>query len=166
LTLFKAARSGIGFRVAGTPQQLSFIDVRDLVEAIVVMADDRRPGSYCYYASHPAKTNVRELWAELGRAVGRGVAVVPIPKFGLYLAMKVATLFAGLFGFKNQLDEKQYAQMIAPAFLCSSAALRTDLGWSPRHSLPDCLAHATVGYQELGVLRRTKSQPAVAAGPR
>ena len=53
LTLFRAARSGFGFRVAGAPQELSFIDVRDLVEAIVLMADDRRPGSYCYFASHP-----------------------------------------------------------------------------------------------------------------
>jgi nucleoside-diphosphate-sugar epimerase len=155
LTLFRAARNGVGFRVAGAPQELSFIDVRDLVEAIVVMADDRRDGSYCYYTSHPAKTNVRELWTELGRAVGRGVAVVPIPKFALYIAMKVATAFAALFRFKNQLDEKQYAQMIAPAFLCTSAALRQDLGWNPQHSLPDCLSHATDGYRAMGVLRGT-----------
>lgn len=153
LTLFRAARSGFGFRVAGTPQELSFIDVRDLVEAIVALADDRRPGSYCYFVSSPAKTNVRELWTELGRAVGRDVSVVPIPKGVLYAAMKVATATSALFCFKNQLDEKQYAQMIAPAFVCSSAALREDLGWSPRHSLADCLAHATLGYRAMGALR-------------
>ena len=153
LTLFRAARNGIGFRVAGTPQELSFIDVRDLVEAVVLMADDRRPGSHRYFASHPSKTNVRELWAELGRAVGRGVSVVPIPKIVLYAAMKIATAVSALFGFKNQLDEKQYAQMIAPAFVCTSAALREDLGWRPRHTLPDCLAHATEGYRATGALR-------------
>jgi nucleoside-diphosphate-sugar epimerase len=153
LTLFRAARNGVGFRVAGTPQELSFIDVRDLVEAIVVMADDRRPGSYCYFASHPVKTDVRELWTELGHAVGRGVLVVPIPKLVLYLAMKIATAFSAVFRFKNQLDEKQYAQMIAPAFLCTSAALREDLGWSPRHSFAECLVHATEGYRATGALR-------------
>jgi len=117
------------------------------------MADDRRPGSYYYFTSHPAKTDVRELWAELGRAVGRGVAVVPIPRWALYVAMKVATFGAALFRFKNQLDAKQYAQMIAPAFVCTSAALRSDLGWAPRYSLAECLVHATAGYRAMGVLR-------------
>jgi nucleoside-diphosphate-sugar epimerase len=153
LTLFRAARNGVGFRVAGAPQELSFIDVRDLVEAIVLMADDRRPGSYCYFASHPVKTDVRELWRELGRALGRGVAVVPIPKVALYLAMKIATAVAAVFRFKNQIDAKQYAQMVAPAFVCTSAALQRDLGWAPRHSLADCLTNATEGYRASGALR-------------
>jgi nucleoside-diphosphate-sugar epimerase len=153
LTLFRAARNGVGFRVAGAPQELSFIDVRDLVDAVVLMADDRRTGSYCYFASHPSKTDVRELWTELGHAVGRCVSVVPIPKGVLFAAMKVATAGSALFRFKNQLDEKQYAQMTAPAFVCTSAALREDLGWTPRYSLADCLAHATAGYRAMGALR-------------
>jgi nucleoside-diphosphate-sugar epimerase len=153
LTLYRSARNGVGFRVAGQPQELSFIDVRDLVEAIVLMADDRRAGSYTYFASHPSKIDVRILWTELGRAVGRSVAVVPIPKAFLFAAMKLATMFAALFRFKNQLDAKQYAQMIAPAFVCSSAALRKDLGWAPRHTLADCLSHATAGYRASGTLR-------------
>jgi nucleoside-diphosphate-sugar epimerase len=153
LTLFRSARSGFGFRVAGAPQELSFIDVRDLVEAILLMADDRRPGSYCYFASHPTKTDVHELWSELGRAVGRGVSVLPIPRSVLYAAMKVATFGSALFRFKNQLDAKQYAQMVAPAFVCTSAALRRDLGWIPSYSLAECLAFATAGYRRSGLLR-------------
>jgi nucleoside-diphosphate-sugar epimerase len=153
LTLFRAARAHVGFRVAGAPQELSFIDVRDLVEAIVVMADDRRPGSFCYYASHPSPTNTRELWRELSRAVGRAVLVVPIPRWLLYIAMRVATAAAAVLRFKNQLDVKQYAQMVAPAFLCSSASLRGELGWAPAHDLADCLAHAAEGYRAAGALR-------------
>src|SRR5215208_4987684 len=42
LTLFRTASMGFGFRVSGPSQQLSFVDVRDLVEAILLMADDRR----------------------------------------------------------------------------------------------------------------------------
>jgi nucleoside-diphosphate-sugar epimerase len=153
LTLFRAARSGLGFRVAGDPQRLSFVDVRDLVEAIVLMIDDRRPGAQCYYASHPDRTDVRELWRELARAVGRNVRVLPVPKAVLYVAMVASTLAAALFRFKNQLDAKQYAQMVAPAFVCSSARLRSDLGWSPRHGLADCLANAAEGYRAAGLLR-------------
>ncbi|HEV3191481.1 MAG TPA: NAD(P)-dependent oxidoreductase [Polyangiaceae bacterium] len=153
LTLFRAARTGIGFRVAGEPQALSFVDVRDLVDAIVCMATDRRPGSFCYYASHPARTNVRELWRELARSLGRRVLVVPVPAWLLYALMRVSTAAAAVFRFRNRLDAKQYAQMTAPAFLCSSARLRAELGWAPKHDLADCIANAAHGYRAAGALR-------------
>jgi nucleoside-diphosphate-sugar epimerase len=152
LTLFKAARRGVGVRVAGRPQRLSFVDVRDLADAIVLMADDRRAGSYCYYASHPQRTDIPELWRELGHAVGRRVHVLPVPRPLLYLAMLASTAGAAVFRFKNQLDAKQYAQMVAPAFVCSSALLRADLGWAPRFGLSACLAHAAEGYRAAGLL--------------
>jgi dihydroflavonol-4-reductase len=147
LTLFRAARSGVGFRVAGVPQRLSFVDVRDLVEAIVLMVDDRRPGSFLYFVSHPSAIDVRELWRGLARAVGSGVMVVPLPRWVLYVAMRVSTFVSRLLGHRNQLDEKQYKQMTAPAFVCSSEAIRRDLGWTPRHDLAECLAHAAEGYR-------------------
>ncbi len=153
LTLFRAARTGIGFRVAGEPQGLSFVDVRDLVDAIVLMASDRRPGSFCYYASHPSRTNVRELWRELARSVGRRVFVVPVPAWLLYALMRVSTAAAAVFRFKNRLDAKQYAQMTAPAFLCSSARLRAELGWAPKYDLAECIANAAQGYRAAGALR-------------
>src|SRR5207247_4931007 len=43
LTLYRSAKSGLGFRIAGKPQRLSFVDVRDLVSAILLMAGDARP---------------------------------------------------------------------------------------------------------------------------
>ena len=153
LTLFKAARSGLGFRVAGAPQRLSFVDVRDLVDAIALMVDDERPGARSYYASHPEATDVRALWTELARAVGHRVVVAPVPKSVLYLAMLASTAGAAVFRFKNQLDSKQYRQMVAPAWVCSSERLRAELGWQPRHDLADCLAHAAEGYRAAGVLR-------------
>lgn len=151
-TLFKSARSGIGMRIAGPVQELSFVDVRDLVNAIVVMADDRRPDSHTYYASHPDLMNMRVLWQELGTAVGKRVFVLPMPRQLLFVAMLAATFFAKLFSFKNQLDKKQYEQMVAPAFVCSGARLQADLGWKPAHVLADTLGHAAAGYRAAGRL--------------
>lgn len=146
LTLFKAARSGIGFCVAGAPQRLSFVDVRDLVDAILLMADDCRPGSFVYFVGHPRAMDVSELWRDLALAVRNRVFVVPIPRWVLYVAMRISTVAARLFGFRNQLDAKQFKQMTAPAFVCSSDAIQRDLGWAPRHDLAECLDHAADGY--------------------
>ncbi len=153
LTLFRSARSGVGMVVAGGPQELSFVDVRDLADAFVLAADDRRAGSFVYYASHPARIDVLELWRELEHAVGRPVRVFTVPRFGVYLAMLGSTLASKVFGFKNQLDDKQYRQMAAPAFACSSARLIDELGFAPAHDLRDCLAHAADGYRAAGVLK-------------
>jgi nucleoside-diphosphate-sugar epimerase len=162
LTLFRAARSGLGLRVAGAPQRLSYVDVRDLADAVLAMTDDTRSSSHVYYASHPSPMDVRELWVELGRAVGRDVTVVPVPRAILYLAMLAASAGAAVFRYKNQLDAKQYAQMAAPAFVCSSAKLRSELGWTPRYGLAECLAHAAEGYRAAGLLRGGRAGTATA----
>jgi len=152
LTFFKAARSGVGMRIAGPPQELSFVDVRDLADAIARMADDRRGESLVYFASHPEAMNVPTLWRELGRAFGKRVLVIPLPRTVLFLAMLVATFFAKIFRFKNQLDRKQYDQMIAPAFVCSSEKLCSELGWKPRYGFGETLANAAKWYREAGWL--------------
>jgi nucleoside-diphosphate-sugar epimerase len=166
LTIFRSASRGFGFRVAGRPQELSFVDVRDLVDAIVLMAGDRRPGSYRYFASHPDALNVLGLWSEVARAVERYVVVVPFPAWALYVAMRITTTLAALFGFRNQLDAKQYKQMVAPGFVCTSAALREELGWKPRYTLAECIAHAVDGYRAAGALGARRRSAARVGGER
>jgi nucleoside-diphosphate-sugar epimerase len=80
------------------------------------------------------------------------VLVLPVPRAVLFVAMLVSTLLSKIFRFKNQLDEKQYKQMAAPAFVCSSEKLRADLGFTARHDLADTLANAARGYREAGTL--------------
>jgi nucleoside-diphosphate-sugar epimerase len=152
LTFFKAARSGVGMRIAGIPQELSFVDVRDLVDAIVLMADDRRADSFVYFASHPEAMTVPEMWQKVGSALGKRVMVMPVPRFFVYVAMLVLTFLAKIFRFKNQVDEKMYDQMVAPAFVCSSERLRTELGWAPKYGLAEALSNAAKGYREAGWL--------------
>ncbi len=155
LTLFQAARCGLGMRVGGTPQQLSVVDVRDLVAAIVALCDDRRDGHQTYYVSHPEPTDVDALWAGLGGALDRRVRVVPVPAWALRLASPVAGLWARLSGTTHQLDLKAVQQMTPPAWVCSSDALSRDLGWRAQHDLRDSLSHAVAGYRELGWLPPT-----------
>lgn len=153
ITLYQAARNRVGTRVWGEDQRLSWVDVRDAVRGIARMADDTRPDHRTYYLSHPTPTRMSQLWPALGAAVGTSVLVVPLPKWVLWVAMKLGTLFAPMLGLLNQLDDKQFRQMVAPGFECDSTALRTDLGWRPRHDLASALTHAAEGYRSEGTLR-------------
>ncbi len=152
LTLFQAARAGVGMRAAGPPQRLSWVDVRDLVDALLRMADDTRPGSQTYFTSHPDDTDIHALWGAIGHAVGRRVWVVPVPKWVLRAASGVATAAASVVPFHNQLDDKQVRQITAPAFVCSSARLRAELGWAPQYAIDKAMVHAVQGYRAAGML--------------
>ena len=152
LTLFKSAARGVGMRVGPTPQRLSIVDVRDVVAAILAMSDDRRAGHFTYYVSHPDVTDLDRIWSALGLALGRRVRVLPVPTRLLRAVVPVATLAAKLFGVTNQMDMKQYRQVSAPAFVCSSAALSRDLGWRAQHALSDALENAVEGYRASGAL--------------
>ena len=66
--------------------------------------------------------------------------------------MVTMTALSKVFGFTNQLDEKQYQQITAPGFLCSSAALTKDFGWHARFDLGAALAKAAAGYRAAGWL--------------
>jgi nucleoside-diphosphate-sugar epimerase len=152
LTFFKAASAGVGLRVSGAPQQLSFVDVRDLVDAIVRMAEDRRAGSFVYYTSHAERMDLPELWRALGQVVGRRVRVLPIPRSVLYVAMLASTIFSKIFRNLNRLDSKQYRQMVAPAFVCSSDKLTSELGWTARYDLVHAVTNAAEEYRKAGLL--------------
>ena len=153
LTLYKAAEGGVGIRVGSRAQQLSFVDVRDVVSGILHMSDDVRDGHYTYYISHPQAIDTEVLWAGLGRALGRRVRVLPVPGLLLRALVPLATLGSKVLGKTNQLDIKQYRQMVAPAFVCSSASLSADLGWQAQYGLDATLVHATAGYRASGTLR-------------
>jgi nucleoside-diphosphate-sugar epimerase len=153
LSFFKMAAKGFGFRVAGEPQELSFIDVDDLVSAIVAMAGDGSSEHRTYFASAGEDTDSKQLWAALATAMDRRVRVIAVPKSALRSASVVSTGLSKLFGYLNQLDKKQYDQLTAPAFTCSSAALQRAHGWAPRTSLVEALQKAYAGYREDGWLR-------------
>ena len=152
LTFFKMARRGIGFRVAGQPQALSFIDVDDAVTGIVAMAQDTSDAHRTYFLSAREQMDTELLWKAMSEAIGRRVRVMRVPRPMLRSASVLSTAFSKVFGFTNQLDAKQYDQMVAPAFLCSSEALQKAHGWTPRVSLVGSLAKAWAGYKADGWL--------------
>ena len=64
----------------------------------------------------------------------------------------VASFVLPLVGRPNPLDAKMVAQMRAPAFVCTSAALTADLGWQAQVGLDETLERTLAGYRERGWL--------------
>ncbi len=151
LTLFKMARKRLGMSVDGKPQHMSFVDVDDLNDAIVVMVSDDSPEHKKYFVSHPDRISNILIFKTLEKVMDTNVFMIPLPKFVLYSAMKASTGVSTLLGIKNLLDLKQYKQLINN-FVCSGQALSDDLNWKPKHNLQATMKKAFEGYKQLGQL--------------
>ena len=136
LTLYKMAASRVAFLPSGPPQKLSFIAVDDLARAILVMASDASMRTAPTTSRNEQPITNRTLLFAMAHALApstkRGLRVVPVPHVVLRGLMHAATAASSLTGFKNQLDRKQYEQMTAPSFVCTSARLTRDTGWLQR----------------------------------
>ena len=90
--------------------------------------------TYFLTAREPMDTEL--LWRAMSEAIGRRVRVVRVPRQVLRGASIASTGLSRVFGFVNQLDAKQVAQMVAPAFLCS--AMRSRPRTTGRRGSPWC----------------------------
>jgi nucleoside-diphosphate-sugar epimerase len=148
LTIFKLAQRGIGFGVRGHDQAFSWIYVDDLVEAIIAMLKHKFAVSTIYFVNHPRETSTEQLWAVLEKSLGRKIRVIRFPKPLFYMLMLVGTALAKFLPIKNQLDKKQYQQLVAPAWVASSEALQNDLAWEPEHDIHACIDATYQGYKK------------------
>jgi nucleoside-diphosphate-sugar epimerase len=151
-TFFRMATRGWGFRVGGPAQHFSFIDVDDLVDGIVRMADDTSAEHRTYFVSSHKDTDSSDLWNAFSGILDHKVRVVVVPRSALYGASVAGTALSKVFRFKNQLDKKQYEQLTAPAFICSSQALQQAHSWTPHLGLAESLRKALHGYRADGWL--------------
>lgn len=152
LPLYRMARMGVAFLPWGPPQTLSWIDVGDLVEGIRALAMEGSDEHRLRYITNEDLATNRALLETMAAAQGRKLAVLPLPKTLLWIAMMASTLAAKIFGFRNQLDQKQYTQMVAPAFACTSERLTADTEWRATRTLEETLARSVEGYRAAGLL--------------
>ena len=145
LTVFEMAKKGLGISIDGKPQKVSFVDVDDLNEGLALMIKDESPEHKKFFVAHPTQITNEDLFSTMGKVMNKKVRVIPLPKPLLFVAMHVSTAFSSIFRIKNQLDDKQYAQLINH-FMCSGQLLSDDLGWNPKHDLESSIAKAHAGY--------------------
>jgi len=154
LTLYKMAKYGIAFRPSGPVQQVSWIDVDDLVSALVALCEqpDSQNRHRVYFVSHPDHTDVVTLMEEMGTALDKNIFFLRVPRPLLKSLSVIMSMLSQVIPFKNQLDEKQYQQITASAFLCSSDKLQKELNWSPKKNLKESIRQSIEGYKKAGWL--------------
>jgi nucleoside-diphosphate-sugar epimerase len=152
LPLFRAARRGVVPLLGSGEQELTLVHVRDLAEALVAAATAATTVARVYHAGHQEPVAQRRLAEAVGEAVGRHVRCVRLASPLVRGALGTAGVLARVLGGAPLLDGDKARELLAPGWVCSSAALRRDAGWEAATSLEEGLAGTARAYRDAGWL--------------
>jgi nucleoside-diphosphate-sugar epimerase len=123
LRLFQGARYGLLPVFEGGSQELSLVFVRDLANALVALGRTDEAMGGTFYPSHPEVVTSGELARTIGRAMGKTVLLIPLPRLVAKTALATSALAARLSGGTTLLTPDKGNELFAPAWTCDPGPL-------------------------------------------
>lgn len=149
-------RKHIDFAVGYRPQVITFIYVRDLVDACYA-AFERGERGRAYFLSDGEAYDSRTFGRLLQKEMGvRGVLRITAPEWFLHGVCALGSAWYKAFGRKGSmpptLNLDKYHILRQRNWLCDIEPARRDLGFSPRWSLAEGVKEAVAWYKREGWL--------------
>jgi nucleoside-diphosphate-sugar epimerase len=152
LALFRTASHGFAPLLGDGTQELTLVHADDLARALVAAGTSRATLGRTYHAGHGEAVTQRQLAKAVGRAVGRRVRCLALPGPLVRGVLGLAGAATRAAGRAPLLDRDKANELLAPAWTCSSEALRRDAGWAAEIPLERGLAETARWYRETGWL--------------
>lgn len=149
--LFQLAVRGIFLLPKGAQGVLQLIHVHDLVDALIRAASLANAVGIYHIAEAESHT-WGDIVTGIGNAVGRRVRTVHVPCWFVRTAATLSELGAATIGRTTIFNRDKVREILAPGWLCETAAARQDLHFEARIPLPEGLASTAVWYREQGWL--------------
>src|SRR5262249_10085150 len=96
--VFKAVASGVLVRIGGPESYFSFIYVADLVDGLILAAENRAAAGKTYFLSNPAAVSWTEFSATAAATMVRKLRIFTLPVWAAYLAGCCGDLLSHLTG--------------------------------------------------------------------
>jgi len=149
LTFFKLVKRGLKVAVGGKERPISMVDVEDVVDALVLMADRKESAGEAFFVSSAETTTLEKLQDEVARQLGGArVRRVLLPGPVLYGIGAVADAISTVTGKHLPVNRKLARQLLAPAWTCSIEKARRVLGYEPKVTLAESIRRSIAWYVE------------------
>jgi nucleoside-diphosphate-sugar epimerase len=152
LTFFKLVKKGVILRIGGAERKLSFVDVEDVVDQLLLQADLPEAVGEAFFSASAETASVQELMTIVAEALKLSPRVVTVPETLLSLLGSAADVVTNVTGRKLPLNRKLARQLLAPGWTCSIEKARTKLGYAPKRKIRDSLFRSAESYVALGWL--------------
>ena len=154
LAFFRQWRAGFMVVPAGGGQRLSLIHAGDLAAAVAALLETGNGGGATFEIGdgHPGGHGWRDVAEAGGRALGRRVACISMPR-AILLAAAAASLAAhGLVGRTPLVTPGKVRELYHPDWVCDDHAMAAATGWSPVVPLEEGFITTAAWYREQGWL--------------
>ncbi len=148
LGLFTCAKRGLAPAIGREERWVSLIYAKDLARAVLACLESEKAAGkeYLLEDGHP------HAWREVTAAIGQSMHTSPVRvRIPLMLAKLAATVIgcaARCKGKPTFFDRDRLKDFLQPSWTCSSARLRTELGFAPKYNLAQGIAETCRWYTE------------------
>ncbi len=150
LVFFKIVKKGLRLRIGGAPRPLSMVDVDDVVELLLLLAERDEAVGQAFFAAGATTTTLEHMQDTIAAHLGIEATTLFIPPPLLRGLGHAADLASRLTGRHLPLNRKLARQLLAPAWTCSTEKAERLLGYRPSRALDDSLKRSAAWYQQRG----------------
>ncbi|MEE9288259.1 MAG: NAD-dependent epimerase/dehydratase family protein [Bacteroidota bacterium] len=149
---FRNVSRGILPTVGFTDRLISLVHVRDVVQTIVLAAENERSTGETYFSSNEEPCSWMEVGKLTAKVMGKKIVRIPVPK-ALVFAVAALAEFGALFSDKAPLINLEKAkEIVQSGWICSVEKARNELNYRQQVSLEDGIRETVEWYRENGWL--------------
>jgi nucleoside-diphosphate-sugar epimerase len=148
LTLFAWAKRGFSLTVGREERWVSLIYVKDLARAILACLENEKATGNEYLVEDGSP----HAWTEVASAIGQAMHKSPVPlRLPASLAKAAGTVtgfVAHCTGRPALFSRDKLKDILQPAWTCTGAKIRADLGFVPRYPLEKGIEETYLWYKD------------------
>ena len=150
--LTEERKAAIRLEIAGGPRPLTLVDVEDVVDLLLVLAERPEALGQAFFVGGTQNLTMEELQDIGARELGAHPRTVKLAPWMLKGLAATADMVTQVTGRKLPLNRKLARQLLAPAWTCSGAKAERLLGFRPKRDLADSIRRSARWYREQGWL--------------
>jgi len=149
---FKMVRDG-WVLLPSLTQEVSFVHVQDLVDAILLAGHSPKAVGQTYFVSDGEPKTWQGLTREIGKAMNRPFRTLSIPMGVVKVVAYAGELAEKLGGKASMLNVDKVKEAFYTHWTCDNVKIRAQLGFKPRWNLEKGVRDAASFYQQEGWIK-------------
>jgi dihydroflavonol-4-reductase len=152
LAFFRLVARGLLLEVGGGPRPLSVVDVEDVVQMLLTLAERQEAVGEAFFVAAPGTTTLEELQRTGAEVLGVHPRRLSLSPWMLKALASGADVASQLTGRHLPLNRKLARQLLAPAWTCSAAKAERLLGFTASRTPEASIRTSVAWYRAQGWL--------------